>query len=268
MSELDEAVKKTIEYGEQFGVSYTADEVKERLISRKVFNIKKLSVNSYELRVKHKKNNIYLDKIKKAKKLAEEIGKTFPSILFIGVTGSVAAGYPDKNSDIDLMLITKKDSLWITRLMLRIWVWAKGIPHRRYGATENKNEFCFNLWLEEDVLGLPKNKQNLRNAMDTILMKPMLNKNNIYESFLKENRWVKKWVANGYKNLIFNPNHPLTPSLTKEGEKTFLDNLFSWLLSQLNHLVFWPQWWYMKKKIGGGLVDIKRAFFHPSNGGV
>lgn len=31
----------------------------------------------------------------------------------------------------------------------------------------------------------------------------------------------------------------------------------------VNWLLFWPQYWYMKNKIGNGLVDIKRAFFHP-----
>ena len=37
------------------------------------------------------------------------------------------------------------------------------------------------------------------------------------------------------------------------------------MLKIINWLVFWPQYWYMKDKIGNGLVDLKRAFFHPSD---
>lgn len=35
------------------------------------------------------------------------------------------------------------------------------------------------------------------------------------------------------------------------------------MLKIINWLVFWPQYWYMKPKIGDGWVNIKMAFFHP-----
>lgn len=241
---LEEAILRTKEYGRRFGVEYTDEEIGERLISEKRF---KLRVKSYELRV----SNVVKKKIDLARRLAKEIGENFSDILFIGVTGSVAAGYPLKDSDIDLMIVTRKNTLWLTRLCLRIWVWYRKVPHRKYGDQERIDEFCFNLWLEEDSLKLPKNKQNLKNAMDLILMKPILNKNNTYEKLVLENSWAKKWVATGYSRLV--TSYELG---VMSYDNNFLKKIINWV-------VFWPQWWYMRRKIGGGLVDRKRAFFHP-----
>jgi predicted nucleotidyltransferase len=242
---LRQAILKTIKYGRRFGVEYTEQEVMERLISDKIFSLKVKSQKS--------KSQTVENKMKLAIRLAKEIENRFGDILFIGVTGSVAAGYPPENSDIDLMVVTRKNTLWLTRLLLRFWVWQKGIPHRKYGKPELENEFCFNLWLEEDSLKLPKNRQNLKNAMDLILMKTILNRNNTYEKLVTENDWAKKWVATGYRNLITNYELRIT-----NYKNNFLKKIINWV-------VFWPQWWYMKRKVGRGIIDRKRAFFHPGN---
>jgi hypothetical protein len=65
------------------------------------------------------------------------------------------------------------------------------------------------------------------------------------------NDWVKKWVATGYSL------KPTLPSLKKGGLKNvfFLDRIINWL-------VFWPQFWYMKRKIKGEKVGLHEAFFH------
>jgi len=54
------------------------------------------------------------------------------------------------------------------------------------------------MWLDESVLELPRNRQNLRNAVDMILMKKVYDKNNTYLKFLKANKWAKKYVATPY----------------------------------------------------------------------
>ena len=197
MDFLDEAIEKTREYGRKYGVEYGPKQIRERLISNKIFlrneiesKLNKLRITGGELT-----NEI---KIEKAKKLAKMIGNSFGDIVMIGISGSVAAGYPKISDDIDFIIVTKKDRLWLTRLMLRILVLIKGIPHRKYGQKENPDEFCFNLWLEEDVLKLPEDRQTLKNAMDSILMIPILNKNDTYEKFMKENKWIKKFLANTY----------------------------------------------------------------------
>ena len=191
------------------------------------------------------------NKIKKAEELAKLIDKKFKDILFLGITGSVAADFPKKNYDIDLIIITKINKLWVTRLKLRFFIVINKIPHRKFGKKEEKDDFCFNLWLDEKTLEIKDNKQNLRNAIDLILIKPLINKNKIYERFIFANSWAKKWVATGYSL------KPILPSFEKGELKNniFFDKVVNWL-------VFWPQFWYMKKRIKKEEISLHKAFFH------
>jgi hypothetical protein len=258
MDQLKEAILKTIEYGRNFGAEYGDEEIEERLISEKKYPDREVVAKLREMKwpeIGKTNNKILINKVEKAKKLGEQLAEKFRDILMIGITGSVAAGCPKENEDIDLMIITKKDSLWVNRLGMKIWTWKNKIPRRKYGVEQKKDEFCFNLWLEEGSLRMPKNRQNLKNAMDLILMKPIINKNNIYEKFIGENTWAKKYVANGYnkKNL----SALRTPLFNKRGRAHF------GVKSVINWVVFELQYVYMKRKLTAETVDPKRAFFHP-----
>jgi predicted nucleotidyltransferase len=256
MDQLDREIIKTREYGSQFGVVYSSNELKKRLISSQKYSdeilLKKLK--SYKS-VKITSKSIFTkSKLEKVENFINQLAKFFPDILMVTVTGSVAAGYCRENDDIDLMIITRQNRLWINRLLLRLYVSLHKIPHRKFGLRENKDDLCFNLWIEEGEMKLPKNKQTLRNAMDTILMVPILNKESTYEKFLAENDWVGKFVRNRYEELL--GDFKWDRSKTRTGFD---------LISIINWLVFWPQWWYMKGKISSEVVGLRTAFFHPSD---
>jgi hypothetical protein len=171
----------------------------------------------------------------------------------VGITGSVSALHPKQNDDIDLMVVTRNNLLWWTRFKLRLYIWAKGIPHRKFGAKENKNEFCFNLWLEERSLELLKDKQNLKNAEDLIMMLPVLSKYDCYRKLLIKNNWSRKFVATGFNQRI---------NSIKRGIKNVEPAGAPILMKWLNYVFFWLQYGYMRHKITNETVDIKRAFFH------
>jgi len=195
---LEEAVEKTVNYASKYGCDLTWEEVNERLISKKIYNLKISNPPAGRVGLKFKKENnnrFWEDKMKIAQDFTEKYLSKIDDILMVGVTGSVASKYPDKYDDIDLMIITKKDSLWITRLKIFLIFWKHKIPHRT-----NNNDICINLWLED--MRIPLNKQNLRNAVDLVLMRPILNKQNTYMNFLLENKWAKKYVATSYAKKI------------------------------------------------------------------
>lgn len=257
MDLLDKEIQKTIEYGRQFGVIYDAKEIGRRLISnqtRSVDQVEKHIQRQGLLKVTTKLSPYFARKLEIATSFAKNIEKYFPDILMVAVTGSVAAGYCKKTDDIDLMIITKSNRLWLNRLLLRVFVLLNKIPHRKFGQKEMENDLCFNLWMEEDEMTLPTGKRCLRNAMDTILMIPTMDKGNTYEKFLLENAWVKKYVASGYSRQLGDTN------LSRVKLARRLD-----IMSLINWLVFWPQWWYMKGRISTEVVSLKRAFFHPSD---
>jgi hypothetical protein len=261
VDQLREAIKKTIEYGQKFGVEYGYKEIEERLISNNVYSKEIVKAKLQELKfedIKEKNNNLFKDKVKKATTLGQTLAKNFRSISMIGITGSIAAGNPKENEDIDLMIITSNDSLWTTRLEINVWVWTNKVPHRRRGQKQKKDEFCFNLWLEGGSLTLPKDRQNLKNAMDLILMKPVVNKNDTYERFIENNSWVKKYVATGYNKKNLSPSGIY--GFTKKGKAHFS------IGGVINMLAFWMQYLYMKGKLTDETVDLKRAFFHPRVG--
>lgn len=250
---LGGAIEKTIKMAEKHKIKLTAGELEERLLSAKIYREKEirnqLRILNYKLRIRKKTNR----KLNLARKLANKYLLSFGDILMVGVTGSVAAGEPGKNDDIDIMIITRKNRLWLTRLYLKWIIWKNKIPHRRYGQKERGDEFCFNLWLDETGLKLPREKRTIQSAVDLIMMKPILNREKTYEKFLMINGWAKKYVATGYQKLI--TNYQLRIINYKKR-----DNV---LISMLNCLAFGGQYLYMRPKMRGEIVTLEQAFFHP-----
>ncbi len=257
--DIFESVKRTIEYSRKHSGQLTEKQLFERLIGNRIYKksefkniIKNHPPFGHPPLKKEGIYNDYLFKVKKAEELANKISKKFKNILFLGITGSVAAEYPKKNDDIDLIIITKADKLWLSRLKLRLFITINKIPHRRFGKKEKKDDFCFNLWLDEKSLRLRKEKQKLKNAVDLILVKPLINRNNTYEKFILVNSWAKKYVATGYGNKIKDLRFKKYDLRTK---KNLIDKMINWV-------VFWPQFLYMKRRMKNEKVGLHEAFFH------
>jgi len=245
-----ESVKRTIKYSRKYGGQLTERQLYERLIGDKVYLREEIS--NFKFPISNKKNSHLKEKEKKAEELADKISKKFKDILFLGITGSVAAEYPKKNDDIDIIIITKADKLWLTRLKLRLFIITNKIPHRKFGKKEKKDDFCFNLWLDEKSLKIKSEKQKLKNAVDLILVKPLINRNKTYEKFILANIWAKKYVATGYGEKISNFQFLISKNKPKENK---LDKI-------VNGVAFWPQFWYMKRRIKNEKVGLHEAFFH------
>jgi len=235
--------QKTLNYFRQNSFEISREELKYKMIGEKYFNDQEIDkVN----RLEKIENKYFLDKLEKARELANEL-KHFNEIVMIGITGSVASEHPDKNDDIDLMIVTKNNCLWKTRLKLKWWLMRNKINHRRKNKKEIKDDYCFNLWLEESYLEIPQTKQNIRNGLDLIMVKVLVDKNSYYQKMLKDNLWANKIVTNGYQRLI---------KKTKF-EKT--KNRFD----LVNFGCFLAQFVYMLPTKSKELVSLHQAFFHP-----
>ncbi len=249
---LESAVRKTIEYAHNFQSHINKNEIIKRLISKRIYPKNEIEKEIAKLNWKNKKNKWGKTKLAKAKKISPLIKNRFKEILFMGISGSVATAHPKKNDDIDMFIITKANTLWKNRLRLRWWIFTNKIPHRKFNQTESKDQFCFNLWLDENYLEIPKTKQKLKNAIDLVSLKPLINNNRTYEKLLIANNWAAKFVATPYKAKMSN----IKFLITNEKQKT---NKFEQII---NYLYFWPQYLYMRPRISKEKVNPYQAFFH------
>lgn len=191
-------------------------------------------------------NNYFNDKLLLATNFAQEISRRFPTVLFIGVTGSVAARFPKQEDDIDFMIITKANTLWLSRLLIKLHTFKRRIPQRKPNKPQNKDELCFNLWLDECGLEMPISKQNKKNATDALLMIPLVNKKKTLEQFVGANTWIRSFWPK--------INFPTS-------KKVSTVNFNRYLLA--NKLAFFVQYLWMKSKIKKEIVNEHQAFFHP-----
>lgn len=194
------------------------------------------------------RKRISVKKIKIAKKSAKLLSFV-PGVKMIAVTGSLAMENSSEESDIDLMIITKRGLLWTTRLFVYLTLYLFGVQTRNPGKGQQKDKLCLNIWLDESDLIWSKKDRNIYTAHEIAQIIPIVNKDKTYELFLIENKWILNFWPNAVhldKNL-----NTISPC--------FL--LFS--KSPIEKLAFKLQYQYMKNKITREVITPTRALFHP-----
>lgn len=192
---------------------------------------------------------------------ASKLISKIPTVLFIGITGSLAMMNSSRESDIDLMIITKKNWLWTTRLLSYLVTWLLGFKTRRPKDNLEKDKLCLNIWLDESDLVWGKNDRNIYTAHEIAQIVPLFNKNKTYEKVLYLNHWILSFWPRATK-VISNKDIKI---LIVQKTNHFISIYFiSWLIEKI---AFELQYFYMKSKITREVVTPTRAIFHPNDWG-
>ncbi len=193
-----------------------------------------------------------LKKIKETTPLVR-LAQKLPWVVGLGITGSVAVGSAKKNDDVDFLIVTKPHFLWFTRFIFTWVAYRNG--KRRSFAKEEKNNWCFNLWLTQESLSLPLEKRNLYTAYDLLQVKWLVTKNQLALYFLSQNRWAKQFLPHYFTYCWFK----------RQNEKHLkTENKFwQWFLVPVNFLSYFLQRVYMQRHLTNEQVGYKFAFFHP-----
>lgn len=190
-------------------------------------------------------------KLKIAKRAAEKL-KQIPTVKAVAITGSLAMENANENSDIDLMIITKKGTLWTTRLISYLLLLIGGFALRRVGKSAEKDRLCMNIWLDESDLSWKK--RNVFTAHEILQTKALVDKGGTYRKFVMENSWALDYW-------------PKAVSIARLKVKTDSNNLLAILaeklISFLEPLAFFFEFTYMKGKITREVVTPTKALFHP-----
>lgn len=194
---------------------------------------------------------------------AARILSIIPTVQFISLTGSLAMNNADEQSDIDLMIITKKKTLWITRLLVKLLSLMKSLPVRSAGRGCAQNTICLNMWLDEDNLSIPQNMQNIYTAHEVLQIVPLVDKNDTFNRFLEANEWALDYWSSAEQRLTIY-------DVRFKKESIIPSSIFhplSSILQTLESLAYRFQKWYMRNRRTRELVEPGRAFFHPFDWG-
>ncbi len=255
MSTLKKAIQDTINYARFFDFELTTTELHHWLISGKTYSLASVSKNSNlsdkQSKTRQNRTLITQKKLLILKKVLPLI-KLIPSVRLIAVTGSLAMENAKPSDDVDIMIITSSNTLWLTRpfiiLILSLF------SNRRsptLSGKHAKDTICPNLWLDTNALLIPKSKQNLYTAHEVLQIKPVLDRGGTYQQFLKKNSWTKKFLTNAYQ------------TLTAKKANTKQENPPSPPFSWLNKLFFLAQYLYMYNRLTSEYVTLHSAYFHP-----
>jgi hypothetical protein len=175
-----------------------------------------------------RKKNINITKRKKrekhAKKLWRKIDKynfifrLTPFLQCVAIVNTLAMGFPEKNSDIDLFIITKKNRLFIARAFLTFWTQIFGM--RRHGK-KIRGKFCLSFFIADDYLNLEKIKLAPEDPYLAFWIATLIPIYGDASKFFAANTWIKKY----FPNLDFSTKQLVNPML-KRGVNGLLSGKF------------------------------------------
>jgi hypothetical protein len=159
------------------------------------------------------------------------IVKCFPFVRAIFISGELSKGVATSASDIDFLIITAANRLWLCRSFFPLF--KRTLPKRL------KSLLCFNTFITEESLTFTQH--NIYTATELVTLRPLYVSNNLHQRLFDENKWV----------FCFFPNYPQKRELaapivsvrrTSRLPKILqilLDRLDSWLLQQWKYLIMW-----------------------------
>jgi predicted nucleotidyltransferase len=220
-SPAEHAILLTLAYSSLFRFPLTEEELWKYLISEKKISSADFSAALKQLHgqilkrsgymtlkgenanIKHRRENVRLFTSKKtiARKAATYL-TYIPSILFIGISGSIAMNNPQQDDDIDLFIITKKNTLFLTRFWIQAVLEFMFLRRKRTDITA-PDKICVNLLIDETQMHWPARKHDLYTAHEIIHVQPLFERNDSYSAFLSANAWAYKYFPNVTKNVAW-----------------------------------------------------------------
>ncbi|OGC60053.1 hypothetical protein A2890_02620 [candidate division WWE3 bacterium RIFCSPLOWO2_01_FULL_53_14] len=192
-------------------------------------------------------------KYARALRLAQTL-RHFPWVRAVFLTGALAAGNAEKEADLDFLIITRRNRVWLMRSFVYLLFAALGWKRPR-GVTEAPDRVCLNMFLAEDALAVPDEEQNLFTAHEVALAQPLWAKDFLHQRFLGENPWVKNFLPNLGIPEVKIPASKSSGRPVVTVIRRFLDFL-DWLSHQLQLV-------YMHRRRTREVVERNRILFHP-----
>lgn len=270
---LDEAILKTICYRDLFDYPLTEEEIQEflveesahskdvqRVLAQLVAEAKVGRTGGFfhllgrqsTIRTRQKREEISERKWERAHKLAR-ILRVIPWVRAVFLTGTLAAGNAGKNADLDFLVVTRENRVWLVRLISYTLFTLLGVKRRR-DEKEAPDRVCLNMFLADTALAVPEDSQNLFTAHEIALARPLWAKDYLHLRFLGENLWVKKFLPN---------LHVPETKIPARAEPFFLRRAVDLIFTAADLILRRAQLIYMARRRTREIVERNRILFHP-----
>lgn len=274
-SNLQKSILKTVAYFHVFEYPITFSELyrflrsKERVSRQAVVHALATLESGIDKQGKYYflKGNEQLVKLREGRfrESAKKLKKTYPLLLFLsklptvlllGISGSLSMKNAEKSDDIDIFIITRKNSLWITRFLI-VTVLILLRKKRSKNTKHAQDAICPNMFLSADSLAFPVTRRELFLAHEILQLHIVTDKNGTYNAFLQANEWIQDFLPNIVLPRSFQRNVSKVGFVYARALSNLL-NIFEMFFFALQYLV-------MKKSITGEIVTKTRAEFHPDS---
>lgn len=244
--------------------------LKKLLEEKKIFEYKQfyfLKKRAGIVNKRFKKEKISESRMRRAKIIAFLL-KIIPWIKLIGVSGSLSMLSSQKTDDIDFFVITEKNRIWLSRLLLVFIINLTGLRRkRREKILSASGKICINLILESDNLAL--DKRNIYLAHEMLQMKVLWQRDEIYSKFLHDNNWVFRFLPNwksGIKQIQKSKPHALFSGAKSQNHNSKFKNakIIDWLEKTAKTL----QLRIMNSPSGAERIENGALYFHPEDKGI
>lgn len=208
----DRAIQKTLSYRAVFSYPVSRFQLYTFLITKKDFEEKFFKKSLRRLvkkdHIKAKDGKYYLPSIRPVSwklrdkysqellsetKTAIDMLKIIPWIKMLAVSGAVAVNNAAKDDDIDIFIISQKNRLYLTRFFTFLIL---KITNKYAQGKKQKRKLCCNLYVDETNIKWEKNKRNIYIAHEVLNLHPLIERDEMYFKFIKENSWALKYFKN------------------------------------------------------------------------
>ena len=169
--------------------------------------------------------------------------RVIPGIVFVGVGNSLSMNACHKESDIDLFIITKKNRLWMVRILVTLYFSLLG---QRKTSRKHAGKFCLSFFVTEDALDFWgfAIENDIYLYFWILHLKPLIDKGNTYNNFLQAN---SSWADFSlYQNMLEENTKYIFSSSEKVSKNT---KIWNWIEKVLKK-IFLPKTKKSSEKLG------------------
>lgn len=144
------------------------------------------------------RGKISASKIKKMSR-AVSLLRVVPFLRMVLITGRLAMRNAQPKSDWDVLVVVKKNRIWLGRTLVTLWAHILG---KRRHHDRIKDRLCFNYFVTTDSLEI-RNK-DFFSANEYSFCYPLFDAKNYFHRFQLRNAWIRDYKPNYYLSLMGN----------------------------------------------------------------